>query len=270
MHQAHRARRPHARLGRCQGRLGHPVRDRAREHALVPEAVDGAPVRARENLQRPVLLGDLVHHQERRDHIVVAVRREREVLVPLDLGVPARELGVDLGVVQLHVRPDQLGHAVGHAALQRGRQIGLRYLHRRIDPAEARLRAAVAGLEVEARAAVHGIPPGGGVRPALLHPGIEVLLQPREQGAIHRILDHQIAVLVEERALIGAKLGHGRSGASGGRRAHVREAAGIAKLCVFVPLAQAVLEPAASIARTSWADGRPLTRTLRTIWRRCA
>ena len=182
--------------------------------------MDWPAVRAGNDLERPVLLGDLVHHEQRRDHVVVAVRREGEVLVPLDLGVRARELGVDLGVVQLHVRPDEVGDAGDHAALQRGRKIGLRDLHRCVDPAKARLLAAVTRLEVEAGPSVQGVAPGRIVSPALLHPCGEILLQPRQQDGIHRILDHQIAVFMEERALIGAKLRHGGSGRSSGRRVH--------------------------------------------------
>ena len=70
---------------------------------LRPELVD-----ARDDSQAAVLLGRLVDVDRDRHQVVVRVREERVVLVPLEAGLAAgRRLQVELRVVELDVRPDE-------------------------------------------------------------------------------------------------------------------------------------------------------------------
>ena len=235
VHQAYRARRTGAEAGGRAARCRNVVRHRPREYAIVPQAVDRAAVRRGKDLQGSVRFGDFVHHQQGRHHIVVGVWREREILVPLHLGVPARQLRIDLSVVQLDVGADEVGDAIDHPAVRRRREIGVRDFDRRVDPAQLRRLCAVPGLQVEARSPVERVAPGGGVAAALFHPRLEVPLQPRQQGGVDRVFDHQIAVLVEKRTLVGAELGHGRRLNAGRRPGRCRAARARCRACAGPP-----------------------------------
>ena len=57
-------------------------RDLARETAFLPKGVERALVSARNRHQRPVLSGYIVEKDKARNHVIVRVRIEREVLVP--------------------------------------------------------------------------------------------------------------------------------------------------------------------------------------------
>ena len=105
-------------------------------------------------LQRSVFLGDFVDHQEGSHQIIITVRRERKVLMPLNNGGCSRQLGVDLGMMQLDVGPDQIGDRIGHAAVRHRLIIGVRHFDRRIHPPKCRLFRVVSTLQIEARPAV--------------------------------------------------------------------------------------------------------------------
>ena len=61
--------------------------------AELMDEVYGSPCgMLRRHLQRPVLFRDVVDHKQRRDHVIIGMWRESEVLMPFNFRVSAREL----------------------------------------------------------------------------------------------------------------------------------------------------------------------------------
>ena len=81
--------------------------DGAAEAAAGVVVPDGTAVAARHHEQRPVVERAVVEHDPDRQQVVVGVRVERPVLMPLDRRAVARRLEVDLGAVQPDPRAEQ-------------------------------------------------------------------------------------------------------------------------------------------------------------------
>ena len=203
-----------ARLAKAGHRLGQRLllrvgRDAAGEALAVEQRQHRPLVRARHDGEAAVALVDVVEEQQRRHDVGVGVRRVGEVLVIGDLGLGARELQVDLAMVELDVRPDQVGHHVDGARVEHDLAIGVGNVGRVVDAAQRRLLGAVLGAHVEARPAVDGRrPERRGVRAALLDPVGDLGLERGELRRRHGILDHEIAVAPEGVDLLAAENGH--------------------------------------------------------------
>ncbi len=71
---------------------------------------------ARRHVQRAVFGGHIADHQQRGNQVIVAVRCEEKVLMPLHLSRGVRQLGVDLTVMKTGaVAADQLRRDGCHA-----------------------------------------------------------------------------------------------------------------------------------------------------------
>ena len=108
MHEAGGPRRSDARdrLGLCSfGDLGGYG---TREDAILPVFVQGPVVAAGHELGWAVLKGHLVEEVEDGEHVVIGVGLEQDVLVELHLGGGSGLFRVDLRVVELDVRSDEL------------------------------------------------------------------------------------------------------------------------------------------------------------------
>ncbi len=154
------------------------------------------------DLERTVFLGDLVDHQQRGDQIVIRMRGKREILMPFDSRRRAGKFGVHLGVMQFHIRPDEVGDHIGHRAVGHHVEESVRYLMRGIDPAKRRLVSIVAFLDIEPRLAVHRLAPAILMLPAFLDPATKVGAQGVKLLCADGILDHEIAIGVKELDLL--------------------------------------------------------------------
>jgi hypothetical protein len=110
--------------------------------------VDRAPVAAGDAEQRSVLERAVVHHHADGREVVVGVRVEGPVLVPLDRRPVARGLDVELGGVEADGGVDQLLQDREHVRVAHHPVVRLVLRVRGLDPADARLLRAVRRLEV--------------------------------------------------------------------------------------------------------------------------
>ena len=83
------------------------------------------------------------------EQVVVGVRPELDVLMPFHLFPAARRLEVQLRVVELHVRPDEVAHHVDDHRRRRERPVRLVQIRRRAQPPQSRLLGGVPRVEVE-------------------------------------------------------------------------------------------------------------------------
>ena len=203
-----------ARLAEAGDRLGQRLLlgvggDAAGEALAVEQRQHRPLVRARHDGEAAVALIDVVEEQQRRHDVGIGVRRVGEVLVIGDLGLGARELQVDLAMVELDVGPDQVGHHVDRARVEHDLAIGVGNVRRVVDAAQRRLVGAVLAAHVEARPAVdRRRSERRGMRAALLDPVGDLRLERGELLGRHRIVDHEIAVAPEGVDLLAAENGH--------------------------------------------------------------
>ena len=126
-------------LGRVHG---------AAEHAVAVVVVDRPLVAAGHAQQRAVLDLAIVHHHADGAQIVVGVRIERPVLVPLDRGTVAGGLHVQLRRVEADRRAHQLLQHRQDVRVTHHRIIDRVMQMRRLDPPHPRFLRAVRRLEV--------------------------------------------------------------------------------------------------------------------------
>ena len=132
----------------------------------------------RHHVQRAVFRRDVADHQQGRDDVVIAVRREQKILMPFHLRRGKRQLGVDFAVMKTGAATaDQLGGDGRHTRLQGGMFEGDGNLRRRTDPAQRGVIGAVIPFKVETRATVERLAPHLGVAAALFDPTVKILLQ---------------------------------------------------------------------------------------------
>ena len=168
--------------------------DRSSEHAVHRVVQHRAAMRARDHHQRAVLFVHVLKHQPEGEQVVVGVRIERPVLVPLDGAAAAGTLGVQLGGEQRRVRAEKIAENLGHrGAAQHVPEIGI-LLVRDLDAGQARLVRPVALVEV-----VDVIALGHAARRLDQIPGD--LLQPRQLRRGDRVLHQQVAVFGVEALL---------------------------------------------------------------------
>jgi hypothetical protein len=98
--------------------------------------------------ERTVVERHVVEHHADREDVVVGVRIERPVLVPLDRGAVSRRLHVELRALEAEIRTDQRGQHVDHLRLTDDRVERRMHLVRLLDAAHLRLARGVAGLEI--------------------------------------------------------------------------------------------------------------------------
>ena len=122
--------------------------DGAAEIAVAVMVEDLALVAARNAEQRAVLNGAIVHHHAHGAEVVIGVRVEGPVLVPLDGGTVAGGLHVELGGVEADGRAHQLLQDAQHLRMAHDAGIGVVLGMRALDPPDPGLGGAVAGLEV--------------------------------------------------------------------------------------------------------------------------
>ncbi len=157
----------------------------------------GAVVAARQEAQRPLVLRTVVNVGAGGARAVVGVRPERDVLVPLHLVAALPPFEVELRLVELDVRPDEIGDRVGQR-----RVVGRRIVpERRVmvvhagEPAQAGALAGVALVEVPDR-----VGPGDAAAP--LHHRLGGGAQPLDPAVGQEFLQQQVAVLEIELALL--------------------------------------------------------------------
>ena len=125
------------------------VGQRADPHVAVVEVEQRPVVAARDEPDLAHARLDVLEEHADREQVVVGVRPELDVLVPLHLFPAVRGLEVELGVVELHVRPDEVGDDVDDRRRRRELPVRLVQVGRRAEPAQPRLVGGVAGVEVE-------------------------------------------------------------------------------------------------------------------------
>ncbi len=110
-------------------------------------------------------------------------------------GLGAGQLQVDLAVMELDVRADQIGDHVDHWRRTHDIGEGRRNIRWVVDPAQGRMIGRMIGADIEARPPVDGRGAEGGVMlPALLDPAAKLAAHGVELLGRHRIFDHQVAV----------------------------------------------------------------------------
>jgi hypothetical protein len=133
-----------------------------------------------------------------RDQVVVGVREERVVLMPLEAGLAARRgLQVQLAVVELDVRPDHVLDGVEDPRVERGLVEQLVMLDRAEDPSDVVVAVVAAGDRE--LVGVFGQPLG------LLQ---QLRNRPAELGQLGRaehLREDQIALVLVERLLLGRR-----------------------------------------------------------------
>ena len=98
-------------------------------------------------------------------------------------------------MVELDVRPDQVGHHVDRAGVEHDVAIGVGNVRRIVDAAQRRLGGAMLRAHVETRPAVdRWLAEWLLMRATLLDPSRDLGLQSRQLRGRHGILDHEVAV----------------------------------------------------------------------------
>ena len=181
------------------------VLELAGERAVGGERVDlrAELVRARDDAQAAVLLGRLVDVDGDSDQVVVRVREERIVLVPLEASLVAGgRLQVELRVVELDVRPDERLDRVEDALVVETRSmnawwcaIGLKIRRTWRSPVAERVNENLSVAITSTRAGCVGLG--------------EELVQRRRRTATSERSKHlgerQVAQLVVARLLVGGR-----------------------------------------------------------------
>ena len=103
MHETGGARRAIASNGLGRHLGGNGVADRSREHPSVPMLIKRTFMTARHHFQRPVFFRHIIKKKQYRHHVIIGVRFKEKILMKLDLGCRARQLGVDLGIFKLDI-----------------------------------------------------------------------------------------------------------------------------------------------------------------------
>ena len=98
--------------------------------------------------QRPVVRVDLLEHEAEGQHVVIGVRIERPVLMPLHRRPASWRLGVQLAGLQHRVRPQQVGRNLGDPGVSQKFPKERMLSMRQLDPRQARVLGAVALVEV--------------------------------------------------------------------------------------------------------------------------
>ena len=125
------------------------VGKRADPHVAVVQVEERAVVAARHESDLAHAWLDVFEEDADREEVVVGVRPELDVLVPLHLFPTARRLEVQLRVVELHVGSDEIDHDVDDRGGGRERPVRLVQIGRRAQATETRLRGRVPHVEVE-------------------------------------------------------------------------------------------------------------------------
>ncbi len=165
--------------------------DRAAEIPVGVMVVGRALVAARHDHQGAVLGPAIVEHDADRQHVVVGVRVERPVLVPLDRRAVFRRLDVELRAIQPHAGAEQLaGYRQQRLAAHERVEHRIERV-RLLDPAHARTVRAVRRLEI-----VDIVVGRDRARP--LDEAVDHPAQRRERGRIDQFGHHDVAVLAIE------------------------------------------------------------------------
>src|SRR5262245_52464915 len=139
--------------------------------------MDLALVGSWRDFKSAVVPRDLVDEQKGRHDVIIGMRGEGKVLVPLYPSRRTRKLGVDFRVMIFDVRTNDISHHVCHTRIGHAAKIGIGDLDRRIHSPECGLLWGVVGLKIEAWPAVDSLTIGLLMRLALLDPIAEVVAQ---------------------------------------------------------------------------------------------
>ena len=107
----------------ARGEIG--VGERADPHVAVVQVEQRPVVAAGHESDLTHARLDVFEEDADREQVVVGVRPELDVLVPLHLFPTARRFEVELRVVELHVGPDEVDHDVDDRRRRRERPVGL-------------------------------------------------------------------------------------------------------------------------------------------------
>ena len=158
---------------------------------------DRAVVASGQNPERPLLGVAVEHVGAGRAGAVVGVRPERDVLVPLHLVAALRPFEVELGLVEFHVRADEIGDGVRQRRVGARRVFpvgGMMIVHAR-KPPQARVLAGVALVDVPDVVRL-------GDAAALVHHLVGGAAQPLDPAVGQEFLEQDVAVLEIELALL--------------------------------------------------------------------
>ena len=171
----HRAGRAHEVLGGVEGDLAEvPVGKASDPLTLVVVLVEKLPLVATgDDSQRTLVRSHVVEIGTDRQGAVVGVRPVLDVLVPLDLFAPLGPFEIELRVVKLDVRSNEVGDDVGDDRLGGVFPVAIVVFHGAGQAAEPRVVRSVARFKVEHRIGLRDraapFHPFGGHRPHLLH-----------------------------------------------------------------------------------------------------
>ena len=127
----------------------------------------------------------------------------------LHLGSGPGELGVDLRVVQGHVRSNELCHGIDCNARSHHVQVGVGELCRRGDPPEGRRLGSVSRLHVKAWPSVQGRSKCLAVGATLVYPVVELGREGRQLLRRNSVFQEEVSVSPEGFNLVSVQYVHG-------------------------------------------------------------
>jgi hypothetical protein len=164
------------------------------ENIALPEGVDFASVRAGIELERSIVVGDVVDKQQGRDDIVVGMGGEGKILVPFDGCRGTGKLRINLGMVKFDVGPYEVGDGVRHARRGHSAVISRGYFGGRVHAAQGWPLGSMTGLEIKAGTSIDCLTIGPRMGTAFFNPGVEVAVQLYEAFLIDGIGQEEPAI----------------------------------------------------------------------------
>jgi hypothetical protein len=149
-------------------------------------------MRCRNDTQAAILEGHVVQHQQRGYQIIIRMWRVGKILVIADLSIGTGKLQVDLAVVKLHIRADQVGDHVHHGRMQHYVPERRRDIRGIVYPSKSWAVWPVLRAKIETWPAINGRFAKGSIEAAaLFHPSGDLASHPFELQGGNGVLNNQ-------------------------------------------------------------------------------